>query len=432
MPTTSVGATSYSRRRSSTRGEFAAFLEAATRGARADPSNAFFPAMRSLALFGMRRDAAALHRAAMLKLWDDYSLAETESRLRLMHEALGRRGAVPDICIVAATLYPHYAQLRAGARLAVYSAIRAEQGDNRSAGLAIRHDVMRMAGVMRADSRTAIGSLVGAAIASIAASWPGGERPSAASQSESSDARPERNAAAYRSYLSGIGRKDEARWALAQLAAGRQVRASTKDAAPRSVMSGTPIVSLIAKWVLSPVVLSLALWCLVVGVLTAAAAPDTAPRWRLLAPLGVGLVLMLWFAWTHTANARVLAAYISVIGNLSGDASSSSGAGGMSLFTAAMARVGVTLLLVGLPIALMGGAALAGAAARKAVWPTIGKTLRGAGLALAVLYALLAVDLARHEDRASAALAQVRKHEGRYMAQIIGREWPPAEPGAPR
>jgi hypothetical protein len=155
----------------------ARILEDASAGEAADPRNAFFPAMRSLALFALgRNDQArtALHEAASRDQWRDYVAdevrgawrlrAELESGLRLWASAL-------DYGSVRLT---HPRHLRALSHVAVVCAMRRETAGDAAAGAAIRSDVLRLGGLIRTESSTIVGSLTGLAMARGAMARPGG------------------------------------------------------------------------------------------------------------------------------------------------------------------------------------------------------------------------------------------------------------------
>src|SRR5207249_4525691 len=86
---------------------------------------------------------------------------EIEGRIRMMDAARGHRGSFYNAVQGASILFPHYAQLRAVARMAAYFAIEAEKTGHTEEGISIRHSMLRIAGLMRAKSTTLIGSLVG-------------------------------------------------------------------------------------------------------------------------------------------------------------------------------------------------------------------------------------------------------------------------------
>ncbi|WP_309712802.1 hypothetical protein, partial [Armatimonas sp.] len=86
-----------------------AALKDAQGGAVLDPSNAFFPAMEAIALYGLKRDSearAALHRAALAPHYDDGTRTETEGTWRLREIARGPQLALTETAVAAAILFP--------------------------------------------------------------------------------------------------------------------------------------------------------------------------------------------------------------------------------------------------------------------------------------------------------------------------------------
>ena len=163
-------------------------LDQARRGATLDPDNAFFPAMEAIALYGLHRDndaAVALHRAALCSRFDDGIRAEMDGTRRLRELARGPQLGVMEIAVAAATLFPHYAQLRALARLATVQAITREKAGDSVSGLALRRDVMALGEKIRDQSPSFIGTLVGSAIVAIPRGRPGGAPPLPPSKDDS-------------------------------------------------------------------------------------------------------------------------------------------------------------------------------------------------------------------------------------------------------
>lgn len=152
-------------------------LDQARRGGTLDPDNAFFPAMEAIALYGLHRDndaAAALHRAALCPRFDDGIRAEMDGTRRLRELARGPQLGIIEIAVAGATLFPHYAQLRALARLGTVQAITREKTGDPVGGLALRRDVMALGEKIRDQSPTIVGTLVGGAMVAIPTGRPGG------------------------------------------------------------------------------------------------------------------------------------------------------------------------------------------------------------------------------------------------------------------
>lgn len=159
------------------RAAFERALTDAQRGAALDPSNAFFPTMEALTLYGLKRDSeaqAALHRAAQCPRFDDGVRTEMQGTIRLLETALGPQLALTQTAVAAATLFPHYASFRALARLATVQAMQKEQAGDIKSGLALRRSVMALGESVSQQSNNYVGALVGNAMVAIASSRPGG------------------------------------------------------------------------------------------------------------------------------------------------------------------------------------------------------------------------------------------------------------------
>lgn len=279
--------------------DLAAFDADAAAGERLDPDNAFFPLMRAIGLFAARRDAdalAAVRRAGTKTTWREYYEDDVEGRRRLRDEAFDDRSMISHVSVFAALLFPHYAPLRGVARNATYQAVLAEQGGRPEDGLAIRRALTRCGGLMRAQSRIAIGSLVGVAITQTAMERPGGA-PADHDMARGFSGIGPRAAdrlRAYQDYVRRLGHPEESRWIGAESEAGLRVQAiiAPLESAPENSISVRPIRDLFFWWFGCIAVLLSALWVLLLGGATSWAArrlgPEPAPlpadvRWALMA-----------------------------------------------------------------------------------------------------------------------------------------------------
>lgn len=151
-----------------------AFLEACDQGAELDRENAYFPAMKAMALFSNYQDGEALkvlHNAAQCKNWDDYSWDEAEARWRSLSRKPGANSLARTM-VLSSILFPHFARLRSIARLTDMIAAQKETSGKRLEGLQIRQDTLALGRNMRLHSRNLIGGLVGIAISSLAFAHP--------------------------------------------------------------------------------------------------------------------------------------------------------------------------------------------------------------------------------------------------------------------
>jgi len=212
--------------------DLAAFDADAAAGERLDPDNAYFPFMRAVGLFAAHRDEAglaAVGRAGREHGWREYSGDEVTGHWRISEAAFGGREGISRMATAAAVLFPHYQGLRSAARLVAVKAVQAEQDGRPQEGLALRLALARCGDLMRAQSTSLIGSLVGIAISAISRSRPGGVPAAARPQGVSADQWAGERLDAYCDYVTRLGHPEAAREARAQDEAGRQVRRLTSD-----------------------------------------------------------------------------------------------------------------------------------------------------------------------------------------------------------
>lgn len=279
--------------------QLAAFDADAAAGERLDPDNAYFPFMRAIGLFAAHRDAAglaAVRRAGTKTAWREYYEDEVKGKWAIMDGVYGHREAVAGSAIAAGLLFPQYAPLRAVARLVTVQAVEAEQVGRAEDGLALRRALARCGDLMRAESKSYIGTLVGIAIAAISHSRPGGAAPIKAepgtpTSPESNDRLAQRRLDAYCEYVTRLGHPDAAQEARAQAAAGAQARHLSFDTFAFGSRLGDFArleTALVAGWVLAA---NLVLLLLVGG---AAWGLGRLPRIRERRPLSAGATVGVW------------------------------------------------------------------------------------------------------------------------------------------
>jgi hypothetical protein len=146
-------------------------LRLATEGERIDPQNGFFPAIRALVLYALERDdeaLRALERAGNCPRWETYEAFFANALVATYERCLGWRGAYPASTFYTVLIFPEMAQMREMARTVAGLALQAEQRGHLRQGVRLRMALARLGALMRAESPTLIGSLVGIAITSIA------------------------------------------------------------------------------------------------------------------------------------------------------------------------------------------------------------------------------------------------------------------------
>lgn len=207
--------------------DLALFDAEAAEGERLDPDNALFPLLRSVGLFGAGRDDEAIacfESAASKPLWKEYMQVEFDGISRLVESASGRQSATVRAALGYSLLYPHFAGLRGAARMMLYMAFKAERAGRPEEGLKLRLAVMHVGSMLRVQSRTAIGTLVGIAVAAIGTASPGGALPPATDNNLPPEQRALLRRANFLAYLQKIGHPEAASWAQSELQAGMEVK----------------------------------------------------------------------------------------------------------------------------------------------------------------------------------------------------------------
>ena len=403
--------------------DLAAFDADAAAGERLDPDNAYFPFMRAVGLFAAHRDdegLAAIKRAGREHKWREYSEDEVEGHWRISEATFGGREGISRMATAAAVLFPHYQGLRAAARLVAVKAVSAEQDGRPQEGLALRLALARSGDLMRAQSTSLIGSLVGIAISAISRSRPGGIPAATHPPGVPAEQWAQERLDSYCDYVTRLGHPEAAREARAQAEAAVQVRHLTSD----DLVFGSRLpdlarlgIGLAVGWVLAAnLLLLLLLSCLALGLSRLSPLRDRlAPP--LAVSLGVALAILLVLgglaAWQmHGAASR--AAILT-----------STPSGGNSLQAP---------LLLGLvfgaafPCLLLLTSSIKAKLRRLPQSVGLVEGFRDAApplaCALALLYGGLTLWTVHQENAVNSGLARSLRGEGQALAAQTGKPWP--------
>jgi len=179
---------------------------------RLDPDNAYFPFMRSVALFGLHRDAQAnqeIIRASRRPNWNDYINEEVAGRNKLADKTGIGGDSLVRYYMQASILFPFATQLRTSVKIAVHDAMLAEMKGDVQKGFEIRKAVRQIGSLMCTKDNVTIISLVGQSIVEIASEDAAGIPPKM-SQSLSGDKRTDLEINHYLQYLNRIKHPEEA------------------------------------------------------------------------------------------------------------------------------------------------------------------------------------------------------------------------------
>ena len=216
----------------STSVQLAAFDADAAAGERLDPSNAYFPFMRSVGLFASHKDTegiAAIERASTKPKWHEYFEDPVEGAWRISDAIYGGREVVSATAVSAALLFPHYEQLRHAARVMVYKAVLDEQTGHFESGLVKRLALARCGKLMQVQATTIIGSLVGSAINATARSRPGGIPASSLDKHLTGEQSVQIRLDTYCAYVEKIGHPEAASQARTDVQTQRQIHRITAN-----------------------------------------------------------------------------------------------------------------------------------------------------------------------------------------------------------
>jgi len=244
------------------------FIQLAERGTVLDPDNAFFPTMQAVGFFCQNRDELAretLQRAAEKPFWNDYAMEEASSHIHLIKTATGEMGSLGRMAITASVLLPHYASVRATARLATAQAITFEVEGKTAEGMAIRKAVARIGATIRTSSTVTIGRLVGIAVTAIAAARPGGAPALGTGEIPDGDERSQKNVERYVAYLNGVGETQEAQWYRAEIENAVATRAVIRKSVDGFLTTLFPLDKAITHWMLGIVLLWNVSWTAILG-----------------------------------------------------------------------------------------------------------------------------------------------------------------------
>ena len=282
--------------------EIAACNQDAEAGERADPDNSYFPLMLAYGLFAAHRDAdalAAIKRASVKPVWNEYLTENVEAKWRLHTEAFGDPGALPQTAVWSSEVLPEYQRLRQAARIVVYQAMLKEQAGRKEEGYQLREAIRRCGDIMRVQSTTLIGSLVGVAITAIAEARPGGAPALRQGTGEEPEQIAQQRLNAYCAYVTKIGHPEAAQKARDEETARRTVQGTMKDD-PEMLRVLGPLQQLIVWWMAGVGLLLNIAWLLVLRIAAAggsclAAKPGLLPSAaQLVRAFGLWLLLFLF------------------------------------------------------------------------------------------------------------------------------------------
>lgn len=157
------------------------------KGEQIDPDNAYFPFMRAAVFFTNHQDKDAvteLLKASKKSVWRDYSADQVTGQWKINSTGIGNTSALNLMLAEGSVNYSHYTLLRDAAHVAVYDAMMLEKSGNAKEGIKIREALLQISGIIRTQSNTNIGVLIGVTCGSIAIKRPGGMSQHQASKDE--------------------------------------------------------------------------------------------------------------------------------------------------------------------------------------------------------------------------------------------------------
>lgn len=399
--------------------DLAGFDRAAAAGEKLDPQNAFFPFMRSAGFLVAHRDRDAvreLQLAGQAQELNDYVAQESLAQEHVWDQRGEHPAALGKMAVFCSILLPHYAIIRSATRVLTYEAVEAEVSHHPEQGLAIRHNLMKVGGLMRRDATTLIGNLVGIAITTTAMTRPGGLRADKPTAGPVTDAQKQARRQQYYNYLRSIGHAEEVQWAEAEIAAGDQVRNIIHKEIDSLPLELQNMERLMVRWLGSLTLLANAIWLLVLAGVATACRPQ--PRRKfLLIVLVSSLALLTVGAWIWQSP---WADCLSSCNSLLADSDNMAISALELKFITLGISIAVPLLLI--IVATIHGFIVgrpAGAAVRalRTIAPVLASVLL-------LVYAGMIVSTARLEATTQADLHRRVIHEGRFLADKTHQVWP--------
>ncbi len=416
--------------------DLALFDQTAKEGERLEPDNAYFSMMRAMGQIAANRDAEGLDEiqlAGSKPRYEDYAMNESKYRLTHLERRSGRQTSVESAMIMGSVLYPHYAQLRAMARFASYKADQEEKSGRHVDGYPLRKAMMRCGSLMRAQSRSYIGSLVGIAIVPIsmrttesvnggmeAAAW------KALTQEQQAKRREELDIA----YLNRTGHANEIPWLTYELAAGSQAREIGKQGIMLGPLGNNFLAALLVTGGSAIVLLANAVELILLSALMWLLKGNRSAE-----KIGIFVLSLLFlFVCIRMQWAPALAGIHQVIVNLSGDDATNNVSGTQQL---------LSNLLISSPVVARGAAIVAcllgpmftlcflglmRIARGKQEESVLASGLRKGGAVLSLLFVGLFVvaftGALRLENQQRSAQQRMIEGEGLYYAEVVGKPWP--------
>lgn len=406
-------------------------LRSCEAGERLDPDNAYFPAMAAIAHLALNEDSAAhaaIHRAAEKPNWREYIDVEAQGKVRRAALLNGPQNTLSESAVMACILFPHYASLRGMARVVTGQAIERELAGDAATGLALRRDMARIGSTMQAHSSNLIGGLVGMAIIRVTEGRPGGAPLREKNDHHEDDvALRQRRDAQFLAYLEAQGAQADADRYSQYFKAEAESKAISHDGVHVSVF-GTPTL-LESQWQIfaNMFLLGAATLLSILGGL-ALLRPwldyRTGRAAFFLALLGIFAVVA-WGTWQTLGNFRDILAFGSTIQGLSGSEDSAfAQAEFEALRRAIYLQGGLGLIAFLTPPVYLCLVAFLAKRHRLPISTLLQRWTLPLAALLTLAYAVHLTGYALREHTIRAELQHVLTHEGRYMAEKLGKVWP--------
>jgi hypothetical protein len=417
----------------------AAFDRDAVAGERLDPGNAYFPFMRAIALYAMHRNAemrSSILQASKCPRWDDYSTVQVAAESQMDRMAFGDTSVVTKVFNAESILYANMACLRQVAWIATYEAMQDEIHGDIPTGTQLRLALIHTGDLMRAESPSLIGSLVGCAITQIAMQRPGGlpwvTPPSAGVYTaQFVDEYSPSVAEPYEHFLRSHGEAGDATWVTAVAKADQQTVSTAERVNPFDTFSseaspfGRMMRKLLLYWIVDLAFL-VNLFCMIaVGILAAywhRRSQNGLPKfhWK----IGVGC-LVISIAVVFLIPELTLS-YRQMIDVLGSSVWSPLYPNYYPVFHATAMEI---LVNITAPILVLIASLVL--IRRFPIHQTVAVAAIPVGCVLILAYAGVVAGTARQAHRVNLALTQTLHGEGRYLAEQAGQTWPEAVPLPP-
>ena len=402
------------------------FVAAAKTGEAAEPKNAYFSMMLAVGLYDLHKDEAALaaiRRASVMPIWNDYATEETLGVWRIEELTHGRQTGILKTFQSKMLLLPHLVSLRGLARMAQYKANELERAGKIVEGFKLRKEMALCGSLMRREANYEVANLAGCAIIETALSGFDSDPDAGIKRIKTSQPAP----GACLDWLKRNHLEAEIPWVEREASAIQNARRIVATGNWKAAGNSADLKRLNLCWIVNMALLNSVLWLtLVCGTaLYVNSQKKKAKEGELLLIL-TGLAVAAIVTFRTSRWVEIQALFIQVIDSFTGSKSTPTDASALAR-NVSTAHAFVSLSSWILPVAIVAILAAFPSAKTPSLPVKLAKRLSSFGLQLCfALFCAYAVSLfwtGYQEDRFNAAASEKLQHNGKFYAKQLGEEW---------